>query len=211
MARPATLYKSFDDELTTSLALLDTVRALRFPASANRRFTALPYFQVALVAELVFLRCFLAWEVFLEEVFISYLMGAPSRDGTTYVTYVAAPSASHARSMVIGERGAFSAWSDGRQVRARANLFFDAGEPFDNGLSTISTALSDMVIVRNRIAHRSGRALERFLGLVRQTHGSVPRGMSAGRFLLAPGASPTTTRLEEYVVVLRGASQLIVP
>lgn len=54
MARPGTLYNAFQAELRTSLALLDTVRELRFPPPAGRAFTSLPYFQVALIGELVF-------------------------------------------------------------------------------------------------------------------------------------------------------------
>lgn len=149
--------------------------------------------------------------MFLEEVFVAYVVGATSRDGTSYRAYIDPPSAAHARSMIVGERAAFAAWSDGAQVRARAKLFLEGGEPFDNGLSTISTPLADMVVVRNRIAHRSGRARDRFLDLVRRRHGSVAPGMSAGRFLLSPGTGPHTNRLEEYVVILRGAATLIVP
>lgn len=211
MPRPATLLQTFEEELDRSVALLDAVRELRFPPSARRRFPALPNSQLALIAELSFLRCFLSWEVFLEEVFMAYALGGASRDGSHFVCYMAAPDSSHAREMVKGESRGFVAWADPNGVLKRARLFFDGGEPFETALSTISTPLNDMVVVRNRVAHRSGRAADRFLELVRRQHGAVTRGMSAGRFLLSPGTNPNQRRLDEYVVLLRAAGAIIVP
>ena len=211
MARPENLLQTFEDDLDRSLALLDTIRELRFPASAGKRFQALPNFQVALIAELAFLRCFLSWEVFLEEVFMSYALGATSRDGSRFPCYIVAPTASHARDMVKGESRTFVAWANPDAVLKRAHLFFEGAEPFETALSTISTPLNDMVVVRNRVAHRSGRAANRFLELVRKQHGSVARGMSAGRFLLGPGTNPAHRRLDEYVILLRSAGRILVP
>jgi hypothetical protein len=211
MARPAKLLQTFEEELDRSVALLDAVRELRFPPSAGRRFPALPNFQLALIAELSFLRCFLSWEVFLEEVFMAYAMGEASRDGSEFLCYMAAPDPAHARDMVKGEGRAFVPWADPSGVLKRARRFFNGGEPFETALSMISTPLNDMVVVRNRVAHRSGRAADRFLELVRRQHGAGARGMSAGRFLLAPGTNPNQRRIDEYVFLLRAAGVMIVP
>jgi hypothetical protein len=211
MARPAQLARNFEQDLDRSIALLDTIRELRFPEASGRRFRALPNFQVALIGELAFLRCFLAWEIFLEEIFMSYAHGHAAPDGTVYPCYVTAPTHSHTRDIVRGEGRGFASWASPSQVTARARLFFKDGEPFESALGTVDTPLTDMVTVRNRIAHRSGSAATKFLALVRQRQGSVQPGMSPGRFLLGPGTNPANRRIDEYLTILRTASRSLAP
>ena len=211
MPRAQQLLTTLDSDLDKAVALVDAVRALRLPPAAGGGFRALPNFQVALIAELSFLRCFLAWEVFLEEIFLSYAQGKAAPGGTVFPSYVAAPTQAHLRDMLRGERRPFVSWSNPTDVTRRAGLYLKDGEPFQSALATISTPLNDMITVRNRIAHRSGTAATRFLALVRQRHGSVQPGMSPGRFLLAPGTNPASRRLDEYVVLLKTTARAIAP
>jgi hypothetical protein len=211
MARPVRLLSNFEQDLDRSIALVDTVRELRFPPSSGRQFPALPNFQVALIGELAFLRCFLAWENFLEEMFMAYAQGQAAPGGTVFPSYLSAPTQVKTRAIVRGERRAFVSWADASQVTARAKMYFEDGEPFDTVLGTAGTALADMVTVRNRIAHRGGTAAEKFLTLVRQRLGSVQPGMSPGRFLLGPGTNPANRRIDEYLTVLRTAGNSLAP
>lgn len=211
MATAIRLIEDLEADFDRAVNLLDSIRALRFPPAAGHTFPALPNFQVALVAELAYLRCFLAWEVFLEEVFVCYALGKPAPNGTTFETYVAPPNEAHARGMITGEGRAFVSWNRPKAVRERAQLFFREGEPFSPALLTISTILSDMIVVRNRIAHRSTSARAKFLDLVRLRLGSVPPGISPGRFLLAPGVTPTLRRIDEYLTELRVVARQIAP
>lgn len=202
---------ALDSELNKAVALVDSVRELRFPQSSSRRFPALPNFQVALIAELAFLRCFLSWEVFLEECFLSYAEGALSPSGNTFPCFLSAPSRNHIQAIIKGERRSYAAWVNHQQVIERAKLYFEGGEPFDAALSTVSSALSDMIVVRNRIAHRSGSSSEKFLALVRRLNGAVAPGMTPGRFLLAEGLTVGVRRLDEYSRILWAAGTQIAP
>jgi hypothetical protein len=196
MATVISLRNDFDADLKRASDLLEAVQ--------------LPYFQLALIYELAFLRCFLAWEIFLEETFYAYMLSKPSPDGTTYGRYVRPRNLQHARKLVRGE-GKFSAWANSKMVLKRADLFFDQGEPFSTGLAAASGDLADMGKVRNRIAHRSGTAKSEFLELVRQRHGSVPQGTNAGRFLLGKDPGVAQGRFHVYLSALSGISRVIAP
>jgi hypothetical protein len=196
MASVVSLRTRFDEDLKRARQLLEAVR--------------LPTYQKALIYELAYLRCFLAWEVFLEETFYAYMLHKPSPNGTVFKRYVAPKNDGHARDIVRGQRR-YATWAKGKEVIGRAELFFDQGEPFASGLASASGDLADMVIVRNRIAHQSGTAKTNFLELVRRKHGSVPRGTNAGRFLL--GSEPTAgqNRFDEYLSVISAVSRVIAP
>lgn len=196
MASVASARKNFDADLERARRLLAAVR--------------LPTYQKALVYELAFLRCFLAWEVFLEEIFYAYMLHKPAPDGTIYARYVSPRDEQHARDIIRGEKR-FATWARGSEVIKRAELFFERGEPFSSGLGAASSDLADMVVVRNRIAHQSGMAKTQFLELVRKRHGSVPRGTSAGRFLLGTDATATVNRFDTYLQVVYAVSRLVAP
>src|SRR5688572_28131810 len=100
MASPAQALQTLTNDFTSSVALVDTVRQLRYPASSGRRFTALPHFQTALIAELAFLRCFLSWEVFLEDIFVAYVQGSRSPGGASYQSYISSPNLKHTRDLI---------------------------------------------------------------------------------------------------------------
>lgn len=201
------LFDTLDRDLSSALSLVSTVQELRFPPGSGRAFPALPYLQLALIAELAFLRSYIAWETYLEELFVCYARGMPAADGTRFPCYLAAPNTAHLRVIIVGERRGFASWSDASQVRKRSRLYFSDGEPFVSVLDNASTSLDDMSIVRNRIAHRSGTAAKKFLDLVRARTGTIQPGVNPGRFLLARGADPSRRRLDEYLEVLRLAGR----
>lgn len=196
MASVASLRSRFDEDLQRARQLLGAVR--------------LPTYQKALIYELAYLRCFLAWEVFLEETFYAYMLRKPAPDGTLFQRYVNPVSDEHARKIVRGQRR-YAMWAKSKEVIGRAELFFDHGEPFASGLGAASSDLADMVVVRNRIAHQSGNAKADFLDLVRRKHGSVPRGTNAGRFLLGSEPAATQNRFEDYLEVITAVSRVIAP
>lgn len=196
MTSVASARNSFDADLERARRLLAAV--------------SLPTYQKALIYELAFLRCFLAWEVFLEETFYAYMLQKPAPDGTVFTRYISPRDEQHARDIIRGERR-FATWSRGADVIKRAELFFERGEPFSSGLGAAGGDLADMVVVRNRIAHQSGTAKTKFLDLVRRKHGSVPRGTSAGRFLLGTDATATTNRFEAYLRVVSAVSRVVAP
>jgi hypothetical protein len=197
--------------------LVASLRTLRtnFDADLNRataltRAVALPHFQAALISELAFLRCFLAWEVLLEESFYQYALGRPAPSGARFPCYLTPNSMEHAKQVIRGGRG-FVTWTDSSRIIERAEMFLRDGEPYATALGTISSDLADMVKIRNRIAHRSERATEDFLALVRRKRGYVPQGESPGRFLRGTDAGAADRRFDVYVAMLRITAAQIVP
>jgi hypothetical protein len=196
MASLRTLRTNLETDLTRATALTNAV--------------ALPNFQAALISELAFLRCFLAWEVFLEEAFYQYILGRAAPDGTQYARYLQPRNMTHAKQVIRGGR-AFVTWTDTRSIIDRAEMFLRDGEPFATALGNASSDFADMVKIRNRIAHRSDRATADFLELVRRTLGSVPQGMSPGRFLRGTDPANAARRFDNYLTVVRVTAAAIVP
>jgi hypothetical protein len=204
------LVDTFERDLRKSIALVDSVQELRFPAAAQKRFPALPYLQVTLIAELAFLRCFLAWETFLEGSFVCYLGGKTACDGTAFSSYLAAPTDARVRSIIVAEQAkGYVSWASVDSVRKRASVYLQDGEPYASALDSADTVLKDMTTIRNRIAHRSPSASRKFLSLVQSRHGTIPRGITPGRFLLLPGLAPPKRRLEEYIETLGAVGAMI--
>jgi hypothetical protein len=196
MASPRALRTNLETDIDRAAALVNAVR--------------LPNFQQALIHELAFLRCFLAWEVFLEDTFYAYLLGRAAPDGSTYQRYLTPRGLDHAKEVIRGGRP-FITWTDPARVVDRAELFLRHGEPYATVIGNVSSELVEMRTVRNRIAHRSDSASAKFLELVRQRLGTVPNGMSAGRFLRGTDAGATSTRFEVYLTLLRVSAAAIAP
>lgn len=69
------VFDAFTKDLDRASDLIADIRALRPPPPIPITVPGLPQLQFNLVRELAFLRCVLAWEVFLEESFVVYLTG----------------------------------------------------------------------------------------------------------------------------------------
>lgn len=88
MASPRALRTNLDADLNRAIALAGAVN--------------LPNFQAALIYELAFLRCFLAWEVFLEETFYAYLLGRSAPNGTAFQRHLMPRNLEHAKQVIRG-------------------------------------------------------------------------------------------------------------
>lgn len=199
---PASLAHVFSDiesQIKSSRKLVAKVRRMR-----------MPQIQVELVAELAFLRVFIAWENFLEQSFLRYLVGARSRSGQAPTKYVNPKNLDHARQVVCSGREYFQ-WNSASKVVQIAETYFRDGEPFKPILEGISAELKDMATIRNRIAHRSTSARDRFNSLVRKNFGHGKPGMTPGRFLLTSTTpSSQSSFFDDYTQTISAASFLIV-
>jgi hypothetical protein len=161
--------------------------------------------------ELAFFRGYLAWETFLEDVFILYSMGLTAPRGVAPRRYAFPPNRKVLKTWIYDGRG-HAKW-DPDSVRVRAQRYFRNGGPFDH-LRTSSAALGDSRTIRNAIAHDSGSAREKFKTLARnKMGGSLPTGLTVGRFLRAtlPNSAPPQTFLEYHFEVIEGMADQIVP
>lgn len=191
----------FLSQIKSSQALLNKVKSLRMPR-----------IYIEMVTELAFLRLLLAWENFLEESFIRYMVGSKSPSGFCPARTVTPATLRKALEIICGDRQ-YVEWISASEVIRRAERFFKDGEPYKNALESALTDLSEMNTIRNRIAHRSKSSKEKFSDLVRRKLGYGKQGMTSGRFLLTakPMTSPQIVFFDDYVKLIETAGRIIVP
>jgi hypothetical protein len=174
------------------------------------RDVGIPRTQLEIVAEMAFLRIFVAWESFLEESFIRYAAGAASPSGYTPIVLTRAQNLGHALELVSSGRD-YAHWNSASEVIRRAALYFQDGEPYRSALEPASIELDEMNTIRNRITHKSVHSKHHFNAFVRRKFGYGIRGMTPGRYLLTSSPTlPPNTSLDYYIEVMKIASGKIV-
>jgi len=171
----------------------------------------IPPGQLRLLAELSFLRIFLAWEEFLEETFIRYMRGAKTGSGYGPRCFVNPTTLEHASQILTSPRQ-YVDWTTPSEAIKRAKLYFHQGEPYASALLGATEDLQDMNTIRNRIAHSSAHAKQQFRSLVLRKFGYNPAGMGPGRLLLhtiPPHGQQTF--FEHHANVILTLSAMIVP
>ena len=182
--------------------------------SPDGKYRSIGIRRIELFAGLALFRIQMAWETFLENVFLRYMCGAMSASGySTILLGNPRPSISDAMNELLSPSLRYLNWTP-TDVLYRANNYFDQGEPFSSTISAITQTLREIAGVRNCLAHRSEYATQEFRSVVRRSFGYLPRGINPGRFLLMINPSPLAGSqkfLEFYANILLGAGQSIVP
>ncbi len=165
------------------------------------------------IVELAFLQAFLAWEQFLEQAFILYLVGQAAPRGRAPRRYVFPPDKKTAASWLIPEARQYAEWTDAQHVSRRAERFFKSGSPFTSVLRAHQHVFDEARLIRNAIAHRSTTAHEKFHHVARQRLGALPLNLTVGSFLgsLTPTTTPPTSFLEFYLERIEFVAGQIVP
>lgn len=166
------------------------------------------------LTELAFLRAFLAWEGFLEETFILYLLGVQPPRGRGPHRNVLFPSKKSAMEWVIPEGRRFARWCVAWEVRNRAVRFFRDGTPFASTLSANQNLLEEARKIRNACAHELSSTRQDFEKLARiRLKQALPRNLTVGVFLSTtmPQSKPPLSFFEFYVQKLESAAKQIVP
>lgn len=164
--------------------------------------------------ELAFLRVVLAWETFLEQAFILYLLGHAPPRGKGPRRFAFPPDRRAAEEWLLPETGrGFAVWNDPNLVSTRAERFFRAGRPFASVLRGSQNLLSEVRTIRNAVAHDSPSAHDKFVSVVRTRLGTQPPGVTVGSYLgtVMPGSTPPVSFFEFYVTRVDTAAQSIVP
>lgn len=161
--------------------------------------------------ELSFLRAFLAWEGFLEESCVLYMLGQRPLRGRALVRYVLPPNRRMAQALAADGRD-YARWDGPTEVASRAERFFRDGRPYASVLRGVQHTLNDAKTVRNAVAHDSENARQKFEGLVRRELASVPPRRTVGSFLntVRLGVAPPQSFLEFYLDKLDQAADQIV-
>lgn len=169
--------------------------------------------RVELFAGLALLNIYLAWEDFLETVFLRYMCGAVC--SIRFAPSLIKPpkrTIAKAFASLVDPGQTYLTWQP-QKVISRSTRYFRAGEPFSTSIGAITQTLEDIIIVRNRFAHRSDSSRKRFRKLIIRTLGYVPRGISPGRFLLRQHPDPNAGGvkfIKFYANSLVGAGRSIV-
>ncbi len=142
------------DSLNTfraSIAEANSFIALAFQQDAAGAYV-LPQNQRDFISDSAFLKLFIAWETFLEDSFIKYMLGEPSITGASIVRYVQPVDEQHANKILIGTQK-YVDWSNPDIVKRLCNLFFDTANPYNTFINSMLTDLFDLKTVRNAAAH----------------------------------------------------------
>ena len=192
---------------------LGSLHAARVTALAGLQTPNAPKNLHEVLYEAAFLRSFVAWERFLEDAFLSYLMGKKPLQGRPPHRYYRppdVPSAWRFLSRLSGNRP-YLDWTDAIQVAERADLVFRRGSCFDK-LRADNAVIQEMKTVRNAITHHSDNSRAKFEELVRHKLTTLPPQCTPGSFLGTrdPSAQSPDTFLDTYLGVIRALANDIV-
>lgn len=207
--------------------LLTLIRRLkdseRLSNAGNRwltySFPAPPRFTVRhrdYLAEMAFLKSYIAWELFLEESFVLYLLGKTAPSGVRPYRTIVPSTRDVAEKIFIPESKSFADWTVTDFILRRAEKCFKKGtDPYSVPLKRYDNALKEIKSIRNAIAHASLSSQEKFKQVARDrlTTGVYPAGLTIGGFLstIVPTTHPPESFLESYLGTLKLAATSIVP
>ena len=175
----------------------------------NQREFASNKAQLHLGTEAVYFRLFRAFENYLEDVFVLYVMQARSIRGKTYASYLRPKNYAHARELLRSGKP-FLDWANPEVVIERSEIYIQSGGPIKATLSSVTNDLLDMKAIRNHIAHNSEESRSTFHRRVRRTRGTLPPARySPAEHLLAQNGSSGVYFLEYYMQRLSNVADLI--
>ncbi len=168
------------------------------------------------LAEIAFLKSFIAWELFLEESFVLYLLGKKAPLAARPHRKLVPSNRDVAEKLFIPDKGKYANWSVTDFIRERAEKCFLTGtEPYSSVLVAHNSTLKQIKSIRNAIAHASISTQESFKKIARDrlSVGVYPTGLTVGGFLstTVPASHPPESFLESYLGTLRLAATSIVP
>lgn len=148
---------------------------------ANTTSPPFPKDKIYLVYELSFLKFFLAWEWFIENTFILYMLGKKTNRGYRPKTYAKPKDEEHAYEFVREGRD-YADWTSPDAIKRKAKVFFKGGEPYESPLTSVIKDIQDMKTIRNAIVHMSQESQKRFETLLREKLGHA-KAITPGEFL----------------------------
>jgi hypothetical protein len=116
------------------------------------------------ICESAFLRIFIAWETFIENSFVDYLLSEPSILNNRPAKWANPIDKSHAQQIIIGSQRHMD-WSNPETIRKISQIYFHQGYVFNSSLSAINNDLMDLKTIRNSAAHMSSTTSSKLDGL----------------------------------------------
>jgi hypothetical protein len=151
------------------------------------------------VYESLFLSSFTAFEVFIDELFLTLLVKQKDASRTGAIPRVTVRSFAVGRELIMGAGRNYVDWLPYDRTVERANLFFRGGRPFTNVSPGDRELVNKAQIIRNAIAHRSRYSEKRFERDIIGTTAVPLREYKPAAYLrgLVSGAPPLT-RYENF-------------
>lgn len=204
--------ETFRDDLLRSInESLDLIRTVNSIISESGLRVTMSIEQRDFIVEWAFVKMHVAWESFLENCFITYMLGMHTVSGFAPVRYVFPHSEQHAFDMVLAGRDYFP-WTAPEATRRQSIICFQDGEPFRPILDSTATELQEINTVRNAVVHRSRKALEKLKSLVRDKILTAPPDITPASFLLkTKSGTVNRTYLTHYCNKLIVIANKIVP
>ncbi|WP_299444277.1 hypothetical protein [uncultured Aquimarina sp.] len=163
------------------------------------------------ISESAFLRIYIAWETFIENSFVDYLLNEPSILNNRPAKWVNPIDAEHAHKIIIGNQRHMD-WSNPEKIRNISKIFFHQGYVFNTALSSINNDLMDLKTIRNSAAHISSTTTSKLDGLSTRILGTAVSNYTAYKLLFSidPRSTvPNTTVLDRYLQILDVAAEEI--
>jgi hypothetical protein len=194
------------------MALSDTLNTFRISVNEINSFISLafqtdvngdlilPQNQRDFITDSAFLRLFIAWETFLEESYIKYMLGELSVNGNQVVRYVQPMDFNHANKLLIGTQK-YVDWSNPEIIKRLSNLHFELSNPFDNFIGSLMTDLFDLKTIRNAAAHLSTTTRQQLDSLCTRKLRRPCINMRVSDFVFAidPASTTSETIFDTYV------------
>lgn len=157
------LSTNFDQEISRAEALVLRLENAHLALENSRKPERIGHPALEMSYELAYLRIFIAWEVFLEQVFYRLWCGHAPRGqpperclaGMSYCRTIAI-----AESTLLGGRS-YALWHNPSHIVIRANRFFQPGN-FALVIQSNQSKLDEYAAARHRVAHGQGHARQRF-------------------------------------------------
>ena len=195
------IFNSFNYQITKSFSLIKSMEGVgSTKINSKLQIKQAEFYEIV---ELSFIKIFIAWEQFLEAIFIRHLV---SRGNSRVKSYINAKSLNHAY-QIVKENRPYPDWTNRDTVLRKANLFLKNGEPYKTTLNSISSDLEDIKTIRNSIVHMSNNSQEKLKSLIRSSLSMSPSGISAGKFLLNIKNKPGENYIEHYSNILISAAK----
>lgn len=106
------------------------------------------------ISESAYLKLFIAWENFLQNSYIEYMLWEPSISWKIIHRYISPNDSDHANGILLGCQR-YIDWTNPEIIKKMSNLHFTVDNPFDVWISSMLNELFDMKTIRNAAAHFS--------------------------------------------------------
>lgn len=152
------------------------------------------------ITDSAFLKVFIAWETFLESIFIKYMLGEASINGTIVGRHVNPIDDAHAHRLLIGTQK-YVDWSNPEIVRKLCNLYFSPGNHINTHISSIQSELFDLKTIRNAAAHLTSTTNAQLDSLGSRLIGSPQSNLKVSQLIFSqePTAAAGITILMTYL------------